>query len=339
MGKGYSFFAIISHCKVKILLAVMSMFFFSGCLGPDDDDPALPPPDPVAAVIQKVGSSVVNIETNISKGSGVIFNKDGYIITNDHVIRGANSVEVHLLDKRTLKATVVATDPRRDVAVIKVEGDNLQAAEFADSKNLNVGDDVIAIGNAQGVENSVTKGIISNLNVDVDTGINIRRCIQTDAPLNPGNSGGALVNMSGKVVGINDMGRGDSESMNYAIPINDAKDVAEQIIEKGYVSMVYIGVNAVNEKTDKGDRVIFIKDVMSNSPAAKAELQEGDIIIKVNDARVETISKLRDQLKNSGIGSTVSLEIARKTKKGYTTGILQVTLEELPKGYYVIDWS
>ena len=333
------FFSAISNKRTsKILLIAMSIFFFSGCLGPDEDEP-ISHPDPVAAVVQKVGASVVNIETNTSKGSGVIFNKDGYIITNDHVIRGANSVEVHLLDKRKLDATVIATDPRRDVAVIKVEGDNLQAAEFADSKNLNVGDDVIAIGNAQGVENSVTKGIISNLNVDVDTGINIRRCIQTDAPLNHGNSGGALVNMSGKVVGINDMGRGDAESMNYAIPINDAKDVAEQIIEKGYVSVTYIGVNAVNEKTDQGEGFIVIKDIMANSPAAKANLQDGDIIIKVNDARVETVSKLRDQLKNSGIGSAVSLEIARKTKKGYTTGILQVTLEELPKGYYVIDWS
>ncbi len=341
--KKNSFLATVSNKKtVKILLFVISTFFFQGCLDPEpyhDDKQEQESPDPVAAVVQKVGPSVVNIETNITKGSGVILNKDGYIITNDHVIRGVNSVEVHLLDKRTLKATIVATDPRRDVAVIKVEGDNLQAAELADSKNLNVGDDVIAIGNAQGVENSVTKGIISNLNVDVDTGINIRRCIQTDAPINHGNSGGALVNMKGKVVGINDMGRSDSESMNYAIPINDVKDVADQIIEKGYVSMVYVGVNLVNEKTNDGEGFLIIKDIMPNSPAAKFDLKAGDIIIKVNDVRVPTVSKFREQIKNSGIGSTVSIGIARKGNTGYVSGIIQVTLDELPKGYYSIDWS
>ena len=227
----------------------------------------------------------------------------------------------------------------KQTSIIKVEGENLQAAEFADSKLLNVGDEVIAIGNAQGVENSVTKGIISNLNVDVDTGIDIRRCIQTDAPINPGNSGGALINKNGKVIGINDMGRCDAESMNYAIPSNDAKDAADQIIAKGYVSMTYIGIDAVNEQTNDGQGVILIKEIMPNSPAEKFGLKKGDVIVKVNDIRVETISKLREQLKNSGIGSTVSLGIARKGKKNYESGIVQVTIEELPKGYYSIDWS
>ena len=322
----------------KATLAVMMMtpLIFSGCLTPDDNDP---PPEPMSAVIKRVGSSVVNIETDMGKGSGVIFNKEGYIITNDHVIRGATKIEVHLLDKRKLDAALVATEPRRDIAIIKVEGDNLQAAEFADSKILNVGDEVVAIGNAKGVENSVSKGIISNLNVDVDTGIDIRRCIQTDAPINPGNSGGALINKYGKVIGINDMGRGDAESMNYAIPSNDAKDAADQIIAKGYVSVAYIGVNADNRRTDEGQGFILIQNVMPNSPAEKCGLKKGDVIIKVNDVRVETVSRLREQLKNSGIGSTVSLDIMRKGKKDYESGIAQVKIEELPKGYYSIDWS
>ena len=339
---------------IALLITLMSSgcSLFGGHTDGEEPRPVTPSPSEpkkelsAEEIAEQCGPSAVNVYAassgGASLGSGVIYKiKDGYgyIITNDHVIRGVNSVEVHLLDKRSLKATIVATDPRRDVAVIKVEGDNLQAAELADSKNLNVGDDVIAIGNAQGVENSVTKGIISNLNVDVDTGINIRRCIQTDAPINHGNSGGALVNMKGKVVGINDMGRSDSESMNYAIPINDAKDVADQIIEKGYVSMVYVGVNLVNEKTNDGEGFLIIKDIMPNSPAAKFELKAGDIIIKVNDVRVPTVSKFREQIKNSGIGSTVSIGIARKGNTGYASGIIQVTLDELPKGYYSIDWS
>ena len=300
------------------------------------------PPAPIQSVdkiVEKVGSSVVNIESENSKGSGVIFRTDGYIITNDHVIRGGKSLEVHLSDKRTLKAKRVGTDSRRDVAVIKVEDNDLRAAEFADSDKVKVGDDVIAIGNAQGVENSVTKGVISNVNIDVDTDTDIRRCLQTDAPINPGNSGGALLNMRGEVIGINEMRRNNAECMCYAIPSNDAKEIAEQLIDKGYVSYPYIGVKVSNETTTEGtERFLMVRDVLDDSPAAKAGLKSGDFIVYVNDLRVETVVEFRDQLNSSGIGSMITLRVGRRTKKGIEGMDKHLKLEELPKGD-MTDWS
>ena len=242
-------------------------------------------------------------------------------------------------DKRTLTAKLIGTDPRMDVAVIKVEGENLTAAKLADSSKVEVGAEVLVIGNAKGIENSVTKGVISNLNIDVDTGTDIRRCLQTDAPINPGNSGGALVNMQGEIIGVNDMKRSDAESIGFAIPINDAKEIADQLIEKGYVSLPYIGVDAVNQQTDDGTPFIIVRNVMPDSPAAKAGLKVKDVIVQVNDARVETVSKLREQFYDSGIDSIVSIHIVRMSNKGGQEGIIQVKLEELPKGYYSIDWS
>ena len=327
--------------KVAAVSAILLMMsIFSGCSPTPGPDEEKGPIDPVAEIVKETAPSVVNIEANgAGKGSGIIFSEDGYILTNDHVIRGANSLEVHLSDKRTLTAKLIGTDPRRDVAVIKVEGENLTAAKLADSSKVKVGSEVLVIGNAKGIENSVTKGVISNLNIDVDTGMDIRRCLQTDAPINPGNSGGALVNMQGEIIGVNDMKRNDAESIGFAIPINDAKEIADQLIEKGYVSLPYLGVDAVNQTTDDGTPFILVRNVMPDSPAAKVGLKVKDVIVQVNDARVETVSKLREQLYVSGIESIVSIHIVRVSNKGGQEGIIQVKLEELPKGYYSIDWT
>ena len=345
LGKGRSIFMqriFILKYNLKItawILVLLMGLLFSGCGEDEKNFSSVPRNLTIDEVVKKVGPSVVNIEAKgAGRGSGVILSKDGYILTNDHVIRGANSLEIHLADKRTLKAKLIGTDSRRDVAVIKVESNDLQEAVFADSGEVKIGEDVIAIGNAKGVENSVTKGIISNLDIDVDNGTNIRKCLQTDAPVNPGNSGGALVNMRGEVIGINEMGRRDAESMNYAIPSKDAREIAEQLIDKGYVSYPYLGVSTVNQKIEK-ESYIFVRSVMDNSPADKEGLRKNDVIVKVNDVRVETVSKLREQLNNSGIGSVVSLYIVRNTKQGIQKGTIQVKLEELPKGYYTIDWS
>lgn len=335
--------SIRSWRKAKILPAVLLMsLIVSGCSGGPDGSDKPDTPDPVTAVVQRVGPSVVNIQTNTGDGSGVIFSNDGYIVTNDHVIRDADisQLEVSLLDMRTMKATLVGTDPRKDIAVIKVTAENLQAAEFADSKKVRSGDDVIAIGNPLSVKNSVTKGIISNVDIEINTGTNINRYLQTDAPLNPGNSGGALFNMTGKVVGINDLSRKGAEGMHYAIPSNDAKESAEQIIDKGYVSVAYIGVAGKNSQTNDGEGFILVEDLMPKSPAKEAGLEKGDVIYSVNNVRVETVSKLREQLDNIGIGSMVSLGIARQSKQGLQRGIIQVKIEELPKALiYPIDWS
>ena len=326
--------------------AVMSMFFLitmfsSGC----DIDPD---PDPIPLTeeekaVKKAGPSVVNIvaqlDNGTSLGSGVIFRNDGYIVTNDHVVKGANSLEVHLFDKRTLKAKLIGRDSRMDLAVIKIEGENLEASVFADSSLVSQANKVIAIGNAEGIENSVTQGIISNVNVYVDDGKNIGYYLQTDSAINPGNSGGALINLRGEIIGIPTKGLKDSDNISYAIPSNDAKRIAEQIVDTGYISYPYLGVNAVNKATPDGTNFIAITGVMDNSPASKAGIKTNDIIYQINDVRVETVSKLRMQLNNSEIGSRVSIHILRQINEDVKDGIIEATLEELPKGYYTIDWS
>lgn len=314
-----------------VSIAMLALLLFSGC-DPDKKDP-----------IKTALPSVVSIEAKGSGlGSGVIFSKDGYIITNDHVVRGADSLEVHLSDKRRLEAKLVGTDSRMDIAVIKVDEKKLQPARFANSDRVKIGDEAIAIGNPLGLENSISKGIISNMDVDVNTGMNIRRCLQMDTPINPGNSGGALVNMRGEVIGINDMGIQGAESINFAIPSNNAKKTAEQIIEKGYVSWPYLGVDAQNKEVSNGNKklkIIQVKQVMKDSPASKAGLRENDFIYQINDARVENVAKMREQLNTSGTGSMVSVYIFRQTKQGWKEDTIQVKLEELPKGYYTTDWS
>lgn len=192
-------------------------------------------------IAEKIGLCVVNIvalsdDGNGSKGSGVIFTDDGYIITNDHVIRGkTSSMEVHLADNRVLKAKLVATDPRMDLAVIKVEGNNLQSVKFGDSAELKKGSLVVAIGNPRGLENSVTTGSISNLNVDVNEDLSTIRCLQTDAAVNHGSSGGALLNEYGELVGINVMIYENSENIGFAIPSNDVERIVKQLKDKSYV--------------------------------------------------------------------------------------------------------
>lgn len=289
-------------------------------------------------VVEQVSPSVVTIKAGNKLGSGVIFREDGYIITNDHVVKGTGECVVRLADTRTIKAVKVGTDPTHDVAVIKIEEKNLQVATFADSDKVKVGVDVLAIGSPKGIENSTTDGMISNVNVDVDNGTNIIRCLQTSASINEGNSGGALVNMKGEVVGINSMGRSDAENMNYAIPSNDVVKIAKQLIGRGYVSRPYLGIEGAN-KMLQDEPIILITKIMDDSPAADGGLQVNDCIFEVNEVRVPTVSKLREQLNNSGTDSIVSLHIIRTTKKGLQEGTLQIKLKELPKGYYTTDWS
>jgi len=317
-----------------ILVSMVTIFIISGCNPSGDDSKKTLP---VEKIVEIVGPSVANIVSDKSLGSGVIFNSEGYIITNDHVVRGTSSIEVHLSDKRTLSAKRIGTDPRRDIAVIKVEGENFPTVKFSDSSKIKTGEECVAIGNARGQENSVTKGIVSNLNVDLDDGTNIGKYIQTDAPINSGNSGGALVNMYAEIIGINRARLNNAESMGYAIPSNEAKEIAEQLINKGYVSYPYLGIKiSIIESKDKKNKFIKIVDIMPDSPAIEAGLKKNDFILKINDVSVNTVSGLREQLNISGIGSVVSIHIWRSEKE---QGTIQATLKELPKGYYSIDWS
>lgn len=305
-----------------------------------------PKPMPVEEVVAKARSSVVNIEAKnpdsgvVGKGSGIIYSANGYIVTNDHVLRGFTDFEVHLEDKRTFKAKRVGTDSRYDIAVLQIEGDNLQPLKFADSSAAKVGESVVAIGNAQGLENTTTSGIISNLSRDIISpdNMNFRRVIQIDAAINPGNSGGPFLNMKGEVVGITDMIRKDSENIGFAIPSNDAKKVADALIDKGYVSWPYIGIDIRNENLNN-EPIIYINNIMNDSPAEKAGFRDGDIVLKINDARVKTVAEFRRQINACRIGDTISVYVARKEGNDFHQGVISVKLGELPKGYHTLDWS
>lgn len=343
--KKKSIWTVLGSCgRIIVTVALfLTSLTFSGCgITPSDPKPDPPKPMKPTEVVKEVEPSLVNItakgESSGSLGSGVIFSKDGYIVTNYHVIEGKKSIEVQL-GKEHFEAKVVGRDSRMDLAVIKIEGDNLKAAKFADSDEIEKGEQVIAIGNAMGRKDSTTDGMISNLPDNVDDGENIKKCLQTSAEINPGNSGGALVNMYGEVVGINTLKLTNAEGMNFAIPSNKVKEIAQKLIDKGYVSYPYLGVLVENRETNNGDPVILVTAVRDNSPAAKAGLKKGDIIVTFNGSRVLTVSELRKGIIESNIGRNVSIGIVRKIKKDFQQHGTEATLEEIPNNTGEYDWS
>jgi len=272
-----------------------------------------------------------------SLGSGVIVSPDGYILTNNHVIDGATDVRVTLADKRQLKAKVVGTDPKTDIAVLKVEGSGFPAITIADSSKVQVGDYALAIGDPFGVGQTVTMGIISALNRG-NLGIeDYENFIQTDAPINPGNSGGALVNDRGELVGINTAilshGSGGNEGIGFAIPINMARSVMSQILDHGKVNRAYLGImvqditpgisKAMNLKEMKG---VLVGDVSPNGPAQKSGIQRGDVILELNGTPMEDSRELRNTISMMDPTATVKLKLMRD---GSSTDVT-VKLGDLP---------
>ncbi len=268
------------------------------------------------------GPSEPRQRQNQSVGSGVIINAvKGYILTNSHVVAKADEIIVTLTDKRRLKAKLIGHDPGTDVAVLKVEPDNLISIPMADSDYVEVGDFVIAIGNPFGLGQSVSSGIVSALG---RTGLGIEsyeNFIQTDASINPGNSGGALVNLKGKLVGINTAiiaPGGGNIGIGFAIPINMARQIMDQIIEHGEVRRGRIGVQIqdltpelAEEFGVRQDDGALVTQVMPNSPAAAAELNAGDVIISVNDKEVHSGADLRTFIGLLRVGSRVKLRVVR----------------------------
>jgi len=272
-----------------------------------------------------------------SLGSGVIVSPDGYILTNNHVIDGATDVRVTLADKRQLKAKVVGTDPKTDIAVLKVEGSGFPAITIGDSSKVQIGDYALAIGDPFGVGQTVTMGIISALNRG-NLGIeDYEDFIQTDAPINPGNSGGALVNDRGELVGINTAilshGSGGNEGIGFAIPINMARNVMSQILDHGKVNRAYLGImvqditpgisKAMNLKDMKG---VLVGDVSPSGPAQRSGVQRGDVILEVNGKPMEDSRELRNTISMMDPTATVSLKLLRN---GSPTDV-SVKLGELP---------
>lgn len=257
-----------------------------------------------------------------SLGSGVIVSPEGYILTNNHVVDGATDVRVTLSDKREFEARIVGTDPKTDIAVIKIEGSALKPITVGDSSKVEVGDTALAIGNPFGVGQTVTKGIISakgrgNLGIE-----DYEDFIQTDAPINPGNSGGALINDRGELVAINTAiiaeGSGGSQGIGFAVPVNLAHKVMEQILKNGKVVRAYMGIlpqdmtpemaKAFGEKEARG---VVVGDVSPKSPAQEGGIQRGDIILEVNGKPVNDSNQLRMDISMMEPGTNVKLTVLR----------------------------
>lgn len=251
-----------------------------------------------------------------SLGSGVIISSDGYIITNNHVIENTDSISVSLIDDDTeYKAKIIGSDPKTDLAVIKIEAKNLSAVSFANSDELMEGDVVFALGNPFGVGSSVTSGIISALNKD-NIGLNqYENFIQTDASINPGNSGGALVDSRGALVGINSaiLSRGGGNNgIGFAIPSNMAKDIAKRLIEKGKIERGFLGVSITNlqneaKKAYTNKEGALITDVEKGSSADEAGLKRGDLILKVNDKNIKNASDLKNYIGSLELNSKLTI--------------------------------
>jgi serine protease Do len=268
-----------------------------------------------------------------SLGSGVIVNPDGYILTNNHVVDGATDVEVTLSDKRTFKAKIVGTDPRTDVAVLKVPATKLASITFGDSTKMKVGDIVLAIGDPFGIGETVTMGIVSATG---RKGLGIEGYedfIQTDAAINPGNSGGALVNTRGELIGINTAilagGSGGNQGVGFAIPVVMARKIMEQILQTGKVTRGYLGVliqqvtpdlaKAFGLPTAEG---ALVGDVTTDSPGAKAGIQKGDIITALNGRPVSDYLDFRLQVSQMAPGTSVKLDVLRNGQKREITATL-----------------
>ena len=258
-----------------------------------------------------------------SAGSGVIVDADnGYVLTNTHVLRGADEVEITLKNGRGLKAELVGADKQTDLAVLQVDGDNLTELELADSSQLKVGDFVVAIGNPFGLGQTVTSGIVSALG---RTGLGKTRYenfIQTDASINPGNSGGALVNLRGELVGINTAilspGGGGNVGIGFAIPANMARSVMQQLIEHGEVrrGVLGVGIQTVNAELAEAfdlerDSGVVITRVHEGSSADQAGLQPGDVVTAVNGDPVKKAQQLQNKVGLSPVGEEIDLRILR----------------------------
>ncbi|WP_243109398.1 serine protease HtrA [Anaerophilus nitritogenes] len=310
----------------------------------------------VSAVAKKSMACVVGITTQSVEedfffgrkvaqglGTGVIVDKNGYILTNSHVINNGKVQQINILfdDGKKKEAKILWNDSMLDLAVLKVEGLNLAVADLGDSDDLQVGQVAIAIGNPLGMEfeKTVTSGIISGLGrkVQINERESIENLIQTDASINPGNSGGPLLNNKGEVIGINTAKIQSGEGLGFAIPINIAKPIVDQFIQKGEFSKTYLGIKGVDvdvfEKYMNTDlsvpKGVYILEITPNSPANKGDLRSGDIIIGIQDQKISGMRELSTRLYQYRPEDKIDVKVMRNGKEIN----LKITLEEIPKKY------
>lgn len=305
---------------------------------------------PVVAIAENVGPTVVGVSNRVASrnyfnktttveqgsGSGVIIDKRGYIVTNYHVIQGATEVIVNLADGRQVEAEIRGSDPRTDLAVLKINAEDLPVANLGTSENLKPGELVVAIGNPLGYEfaRSVTVGVVSAVDRTITIGDQRFKLIQTDAAINPGNSGGALLNSQGQLIGINSakLVIQGVEGMGFAIPISDAKPIINELIEKGYVSRPWLGIygGVIDEITSKQYDMpmgIYIERIIPKGPADMAGLDQEDIIVAVEGQKVKDFDVLNSILKKYKPGDKIKVLIYRDNKEA----TIELILGEMPR--------
>lgn len=331
---------------IGLLAAGILVGSLSASLGPDQPfEAAVAAPtweDTVVGIVQSVGPAVVKLVTTREVfldqfffqvrqeeegvGSGVIFHPDGYIVTNNHVVADAREIRAFLPDGRELAGKLVGRDPYTDLAVVKVDGEELPVAELGSSSKLKVGQNVVAIGNPFRFDNSVTTGVVSALGRDIsvhpERDFDLTGMIQTDAAINPGNSGGPLLDGEGKVVGINTAVFRPAQGIGFAIPIDLAKGIIDQLLEHGKV--IRLGVvggtltpqiaAALEEQQGIAlgtTRGAYVLRVMPETPAAKGGIKPGDVIVEVNGTKIDSIEEMADLVQRAGFGASLRLVLIR----------------------------
>ncbi len=301
----------------------------------------------VVQAAKKVSPAVVGITTKVYNrdmfnrkvlvgegvGSGVIFDKAGYIVTNNHVVGTAKTVIVSLADGQSTEGTVVGRDARTDLAVVKINMENLPVAEFGDSDSLQVGEPAIAIGNPLGLEfqGTVTVGVISSLNRTIGAEGQSMKLIQTDAAINPGNSGGALVDADGKVIGINSakISQEGVEGLGFAIPINAARPILQDLITNGKVVRPYLGLYGLDQQMaarfgmQLNAQGIYVYRVVPGGPLDQAGLQHGDVIVKLDGTDVKDFASLQSVMDKHKVGDSVTVDYTRNGMNREATIVLQ----------------
>ena len=363
---------ISSVVMIKRLLGYLSVMLLSlGWTMPSQAAPLGRDDNFVTAAIDKVEAAVVqvNVSRNLGGdvpgalrpflgnpqanspsrvlrglGSGFVINKNGKVLTNAHVVDSADTVTVTFQDGRVLEGKVLGKDPVTDVAVIQVEADDLPTVTLGNSDQVRQGQWAIAIGNPLGLQETVTVGVISGTErSSVDIGVPDKRVgfIQTDAAINPGNSGGPLLNANGDVIGINTAIIQGTQGLGFAIPINTAQNVAQQLIETGTVAHPYIGVQLValdpnvrdfinrapnSQMKVKDDRGILVVQVGRGTPAAKAGLKAGDVIQSVNDQPIQNVKTIQQLVDQAGVDGKLNLDVKRNDR----TVAISISPEQLP---------
>lgn len=327
-----------------MLLGIMSQGSWMGSKVEAKDSPSIIVSQEQATIqaVENVGPAVVSIMvTNVVRGvdffnrviekpveglgSGFIFDDRGYILTNNHVINGAEEIKVILTDEREFEAEVVGADARNDLAVLKLKLDGkekLPVAKLGDSDQLRVGQMTIAIGTPYDLDfqNTVTSGVVSALGRSIqsksDRGVvEINNVIQTDASINPGNSGGPLLDSQGRVIGINTAILGNAQGLGFAIPINTAKGIIDDLMKYGHVRRPMIGIGGTNVSKQmlreyfgyEGAGGVYVRQVFPNSPADEAGLEEGDLILEINRHKTINMAELSKIVEDEGIGATIKV--------------------------------